>query len=170
MPIDQGGAPATTGRTAPRARSTTFFVGRLLEATGNDNTYFKGGGSKDENDIHDLGGSPTDVAPDKDELLDAFAAVYERGGDTLGLLRGRPVRQRRRRPDRLLVLPGQGRRSAATATSTASTSMATSSILSEYTNGGVVSLDLRLRVGRLGGGDNIDEPFRLRHGRDTAAT
>ena len=49
---------------------------------GTDVTYFKGGGSKDVNDVPDWEYSATDVAPDKDEILDAFAAAYEKDGDT----------------------------------------------------------------------------------------
>jgi uncharacterized repeat protein (TIGR01451 family)/fimbrial isopeptide formation D2 family protein len=59
-----------------------FFVGASAEAEGNDTTYFTGGGSKDENDLDEWARTTTDIAPDKDEILDAFAAVYESGGDT----------------------------------------------------------------------------------------
>ncbi len=55
----------------------TLFVPGSVEKDGADTTYFKGGGSKDHHDISDWAWSATDVAPDKDELLDVFAAVYE---------------------------------------------------------------------------------------------
>jgi uncharacterized repeat protein (TIGR01451 family) len=41
-----------------------------------DTTYFSGGGSKDVNDVTQWLHSATDVAPDKDEILNAFAAAY----------------------------------------------------------------------------------------------
>ena len=41
-----------------------------------DETWFKGGGSKDVRDVSSWGWSGTDVAPDKDEILNAFAAGY----------------------------------------------------------------------------------------------
>jgi uncharacterized repeat protein (TIGR01451 family) len=59
----------------------TFFAGAATEAADNDNTYFTTGGSKDENDVPAWAITGTPV-PDKDELLDAYAAVYEKDGDT----------------------------------------------------------------------------------------
>jgi uncharacterized repeat protein (TIGR01451 family) len=41
-----------------------------------DNTYFTGGGSKDTNDINQWLHTTTDVAPDKTDLTDAYAAGY----------------------------------------------------------------------------------------------
>lgn len=41
-----------------------------------DISYFKGGGSKDERDITQWAYSGTDVAPDKDEIVNAAAAAY----------------------------------------------------------------------------------------------
>lgn len=41
-----------------------------------DTTYWKGGGSKDVNDIHRWAYSGTDVAPDKNEIVNAAAAAY----------------------------------------------------------------------------------------------
>jgi uncharacterized repeat protein (TIGR01451 family) len=58
------------------------FISSASEKDGSDVTYFKGGGSKDVNDVSQWGYSATDVAPDKDEILDAFAAAYEKNGDT----------------------------------------------------------------------------------------
>lgn len=41
-----------------------------------DTSYFHGGGSKDVNDVSSWGYSSNDVAPDKNEILNAFAAGY----------------------------------------------------------------------------------------------
>src|SRR6185503_17158891 len=54
-----------------------------VEKDGVDATYFKGGGSKDHHDLSDWDWSGTDVAPDKDELLDVFASVYEAQAGTI---------------------------------------------------------------------------------------
>jgi uncharacterized repeat protein (TIGR01451 family) len=59
----------------------TFFVGAASEAAANDTTYLQTGNSKDENDISSWVIATTG-APDKNELLDAYAAVYLQGGDT----------------------------------------------------------------------------------------
>ena len=60
----------------------SIFIPGSVEKDGVDVTYFKGGGSKDVNDIPLWDYSSNDVAPDKDEILDAFAAAYEKNGDT----------------------------------------------------------------------------------------
>ncbi|MBA2717642.1 MAG: hypothetical protein H0U52_00170 [Chloroflexi bacterium] len=60
----------------------SIFIPGSVEKDGVDTTYFTGGGSKDVNDISQWQYSANDVAPDKDEILDAFAAVYEKNGDT----------------------------------------------------------------------------------------
>jgi peptidyl-tRNA hydrolase len=59
------------------------FITRDTEARATDVTYWKGGGSKDVRDISDAGvtptfwqHSPTDSAPDTDDIQDAFAAAY----------------------------------------------------------------------------------------------
>ncbi len=44
-----------------------------------DVSYFTGGGSKDVQDVSSWQHSPGDVAPDKDEILNAFAAAYRTG-------------------------------------------------------------------------------------------
>ena len=41
-----------------------------------DKTYFTGGGSKDTNDLSQWGWSANDVAPDKDQLTNTYAASY----------------------------------------------------------------------------------------------
>src|SRR6185503_19337436 len=43
-----------------------------------DTTYFTGGGSKDNNDISSWAWTPTDQAPDKDEILNAYAVTYSK--------------------------------------------------------------------------------------------
>ena len=48
-----------------------------------DTTYFTGGGSKDINDVSQWLHDDGDVAPDKDEILDAFAAAYNSGGELI---------------------------------------------------------------------------------------
>ncbi|MGK2849572.1 MAG: DUF7507 domain-containing protein [Candidatus Limnocylindrales bacterium] len=58
-----------------------FFVGMGSEGPDNDDTYFTTGGSKDENNISSWK-ITTNSVPDKNELLNAYAAVYEQGGDT----------------------------------------------------------------------------------------
>lgn len=58
------------------------FVDSTTEKIGADVTYFKGGGSKDVNDISQWEYGATDVAPEKDEILDAFAAAYAVDGAT----------------------------------------------------------------------------------------
>ena len=60
----------------------TVHIGASSEAAANDVTYFTGGGSKDVNDVSQWNYTSTDVTPDKDDILDAFAAAYEKNGDT----------------------------------------------------------------------------------------
>ena len=60
----------------------TVFIPGSKENTANDTTYFTSGGSKDVNDISQWKYTSNDVAPDKDQILDAYAAAYEKGGDT----------------------------------------------------------------------------------------
>jgi uncharacterized repeat protein (TIGR01451 family) len=58
-----------------------FFAGAASEAEANDSTYFTTGGSKDELDIPSWAITSNSV-PDKDELLDAYGAIYQSGGNT----------------------------------------------------------------------------------------
>ncbi len=44
--------------------------------------YFTSGGSKDVNDISQWAYTTNDIAPDKDQILDAFAAAYQKNGET----------------------------------------------------------------------------------------
>ena len=61
-------------------------LARVFVADGTSNpsdaSYFTGGGSKDTNNIGDWAWTTGDVAPDKDELADAFAAAYRSPSDT----------------------------------------------------------------------------------------
>lgn len=64
---------------APTDHSSTDIVssfvrdGSLVPA---DTSYFTGGGSKDLNDVPDWAHTTGDVAPDKNEITDAFAVAY----------------------------------------------------------------------------------------------
>jgi uncharacterized repeat protein (TIGR01451 family) len=80
--LDQGGVDGDDWENGTPGAADTLFIPGSVEKDGPDTTYFKEGGSKDHHDLDDWAWSGTDVAPDKDELLDVFAAVYE-AGDTL---------------------------------------------------------------------------------------
>ena len=80
---DQGGQPGDDWQNGTPGAADTLFIGMDEEEEGPDDSYFTTGGSKDENELSEWKWSSTDVAPDKDELLDVFAAVYEDGADTL---------------------------------------------------------------------------------------
>ena len=58
------------------------FIPGSSEKSSADVTYFTGGGSKDVNDIDEWAYTDNDQTPDKDDILDAFAAAYEKNGDT----------------------------------------------------------------------------------------
>ncbi len=79
--LDQGGVDGDDWEDGTPGAADDLFIPGSVEAEGPDATYFHGGGSKDENVLSQWGWSATDVAPDKDELVDVFAAVYE-DGDT----------------------------------------------------------------------------------------
>ena len=80
--LDQGGVDGDDWEDGTAGANDDLFIPGSVEKDGADTTYFKGGGSKDHHDLDEWDWSGTDVAPDKDELLDVFAAVYE-AGDTL---------------------------------------------------------------------------------------
>ena len=80
--LDQGGVDGDDWENGTPGAADDLFIPGSVEKDGVDATYFKGGGSKDHHDLNDWAWSGTDVAPDKDELLDVFAAVYE-ASDTL---------------------------------------------------------------------------------------
>ena len=139
----------------PEGAADSFFVGESDEAADNDTTYFTGGGSKDENDVPDWAITDNSV-PDKDELLDAYAAVYQSGGDTWVYFGA----------DRFdndgtaqigfwffqddIGIDGNSFTGAHVDGDVL--------ILSEYTNGGVVSLICAYEWDGSGGGDNIGNP------------
>ena len=81
--VDQGGLDGDDWEDGTPGAADDLFIPGADEAEGPDTSYFHGGGSKDENALSQWGWSTTDVAPDKDELVDVFAAVYENGADTL---------------------------------------------------------------------------------------
>src|SRR5215204_957678 len=64
------------------AAFSSVFIGAAAEAPANDTTFFTGGGSKDVNDISQWQWSAGDVAPDKDQITDAYAAAYILNGET----------------------------------------------------------------------------------------
>ena len=97
----------TGGGSAGFDRASTAFITDPVSSA--ENSFYTGGGSKDVRDIPaGQYANTNDVVPDKDDLAHAFAAAYTDPADdhTHHLLRGRPLRQQRRRRDRLLVLPG----------------------------------------------------------------
>ena len=60
------------------------FVPYSVEGPAVDKTFFTGGGSKDTNDLSQWGWSANDVAPDKDQLTNTYAASYvDAGGHTI---------------------------------------------------------------------------------------
>ena len=56
------------------------FVPFSVEGPAVDKTFFTGGGSKDTNDLSQWNWSTNDVAPDKDQLTNTYAASYVDGG------------------------------------------------------------------------------------------
>src|SRR5215212_8156339 len=81
--VDQGGLNGDDWEDGTPGAADDLFIPGADEAEGPDDSYFSGGGSKDEHTLSQWKWSTTDVAPDKDELVDVFAAVYEDGADTL---------------------------------------------------------------------------------------
>ena len=78
--IDQP-APGADWENGAEGSADQFFAGQASEASANDSTYFTTGGSKDENDIPSWA-ITSNAVPDKDELTDAYAAVYQLNGET----------------------------------------------------------------------------------------
>src|SRR6188474_1940933 len=137
--IDQP-APGADWQNGPEGALDSFFAGAATEAEANDVTYFTGGGSKDENDIPDWA-ITTNSVPDKDELLDAYAAVYQNDGDT-----------------QIGFWFFQGDVGISGGDFTGEHVDGDVLILSEYTNGGVVDLVCAYEWDGSGGGDNIANP------------
>jgi uncharacterized repeat protein (TIGR01451 family) len=77
--LDEGDEPGDDWQGGTPGASDDLFIPGSVEKDGADTSYFTGGGSKDENLLSEWAWTSTDVAPDKDELLDVFAAVYENG-------------------------------------------------------------------------------------------
>src|SRR4029079_5932217 len=92
--VDQAAVAGDDWQNGTPGASDTLFIPGAVEKDGADTSYFKGGGSKDHHDISDWAWPGTDVAPDKDELLDVLAAVYE--GDARGSPVSSPCSPRRR--------------------------------------------------------------------------
>lgn len=69
---------------APVDRSTSDIVASFVRDAPAplDRSYFTGGGSKDLNDVPDWAYTPSDVAPDKNEITNAFAVAYRSARDT----------------------------------------------------------------------------------------
>ncbi|MBI3913840.1 MAG: prealbumin-like fold domain-containing protein [Chloroflexi bacterium] len=59
----------------------TAFVSSATEAPATDTSYYTGGGSKDVNDINQWQFTTTDVAPDKDQITNAYAAAYSQNNN-----------------------------------------------------------------------------------------
>ena len=74
--VDEAAAGDDWQNGVPAAGDTLFIPGSV-EKDGVDTTYFAQGGSKDHHDINEWHYSATDVAPDKDELIDVFAAAFD---------------------------------------------------------------------------------------------
>jgi uncharacterized repeat protein (TIGR01451 family) len=81
--VDQAAVAGDDWENGTPGAADTLFIPGSQEKDGVDTSYFKGGGSKDHHDISDWDWSATDVAPDKDELLDVFASVYEAQAGTI---------------------------------------------------------------------------------------
>ena len=60
----------------PGGYFSRVFVPYSVEGPAVDKTFFTGGGSKDTNDLSQWGWSANDVAPDKDQLTNTYAASY----------------------------------------------------------------------------------------------
>lgn len=58
------------------AADVSVFISSADEDPSVDISYFTGGGSKDVRDVSEWQSTENNVAPDKDQILDAFAAAY----------------------------------------------------------------------------------------------
>ena len=139
----------------PEGASDSFFVGAASEAEANDSTYLQTGNSKDENDVSSWVISTTG-APDKNELLDAYSAVYQQSGNTwvyFGADRfdndGTAQIGFWFFQDKLAIVNGAF---------TGGHQDGDVLIISEYTNGGVVSTICAYTWDSSGGGANVADP------------
>ena len=149
---DDSAAPGADWENGPEGALDSFFVGEASEANDNDNTYFTTGGSKDENDVPDWAITDNSV-PDKDELLDAYAAVYQSGGETWVYFGA--DRFDNDGTAQIGVWFFQDDIGISGSSFTGAHVDGDVLILSEYTNGGVVSLICAYTWDGSGGGDNI---------------
>ena len=76
-----GAAAGDDWNSTNNADATVFIPGSAEDAA-HDTTYFTSGGSKDVNDISQWSYTANDIAPDKDQILDAYAAAYQKDGQT----------------------------------------------------------------------------------------
>jgi uncharacterized repeat protein (TIGR01451 family) len=132
-----------------------FFAGANTEASANDTTYFTTGGSKDESDIPSWA-ITTNAVPDKDELTDAYAAVYQSGGETWVYFGA--DRFDNDGDAQIGFWFFQGNVGIANGDFTGQHVDGDVLILSEYTNGGVVDLVCAYEWDGSGGGSNIAAP------------
>jgi uncharacterized repeat protein (TIGR01451 family)/fimbrial isopeptide formation D2 family protein len=139
----------------PEGALDSFFAGADTEEADVDVTYFTGGGSKDENDIP-AWAITTNSVPDKDELLDAYAAVYQQGGDTWVYFGA--DRFDNDGDAQIGFWFFQGDVGISGGDFTGAHVDGDVLILSEYTNGGVVDLVCAYEWDGSGGGSNIANP------------
>jgi uncharacterized repeat protein (TIGR01451 family) len=129
-----------------------FFAGAATEAEANDTTYFTTGGSKDENDIPSWAITSTAV-PDKDELTDAYGAIYDKNGETWFYFGA--DRFDNDGDAQIGFWFFQNKVGIANGDFTGTHADGDVLILSEYTNGGVVDLVCAYEWDGAGGGSNI---------------
>jgi uncharacterized repeat protein (TIGR01451 family) len=153
--IDQP-APGADWENGPEGASDSFFVGASSEEADVDVTYFTGGGSKDENDVPAWAITDNSV-PDKDELLDAYAAVYQVSGDTWVYFGA--DRFDNDGTAQIGFWFFQDDIGIASGDFTGNHVDGDVLIISEYTNGGVVSSICAYQWDGSGGGSNIAQPF-----------
>jgi uncharacterized repeat protein (TIGR01451 family) len=129
-----------------------IFVGADKEEASVDNTYFTTGGSKDENDIPSwaITGNPV---PDKDELTDAYGAIYQKSAETWFYFGA--DRFDNDGDAQIGFWFFQGKVGIANGDFTGTHKNGDVLILSEYTNGGVIDLVCAYEWDGAGGGSNI---------------
>jgi uncharacterized repeat protein (TIGR01451 family)/fimbrial isopeptide formation D2 family protein len=152
---DDSAAAGADWENGPEGSLDSFFAGAATEASANDSTYFTTGGSKDENDIPSWA-ITTNAVPDKDELTDAYAAVYEKNGETWVYFGA--DRFDNDGDAQIGFWFFQGNVGIANGDFTGNHVDGDVLILSEYTNGGVVDLVCAYEWEGAGGGDNIAKP------------
>jgi uncharacterized repeat protein (TIGR01451 family) len=131
------------------------FIGANKEEQSVDNTYFTTGGSKDENDIPSWAITGTPV-PDKDELTDAYGAIYQVAGKTWFYFGA--DRFDNDGDAQIGFWFFQKKVGIANGDFTGKHTDGDVLILSEYTNGGVVDQVCAYEWDGSGGGSNIAKP------------